>query len=111
MPLDHIPPPGDFNAWTVGLGIGMAAWGGAVSYAHRVLRGIAKCSMRDFAIEIFISCFAGLLVFIFALYVGVPVYVAGALSGVGGHAGARTLFLIQRFAIRRAEKALGGQDK
>lgn len=111
MPVEHIPPPGDFNIWTIAIGLGMAAWGGIVSYMHKAMRGIARCNLREFALELMTSCFAGLLAFIFALYMGVPVYVAGALSGIAGHAGTRTIFLFQSMAMRRARRALGGDDK
>ena len=104
MPVDQLPPPGDFNFWTLLIGLGMAVWGGAVSYAHRVLRGAARCNVRELLLELFISSFAGFFVFLIAIYSGVPVYVAGAFSGLAGHAGARTIILMQRAAFARAKK-------
>ncbi len=104
MGPSELPPPGDFNLWTVLLGLFMAVWGGAVSYAHRVLRGVAHCSLRDFLMELFISSFAGFLAFLLAIYVGAPVYVAGGISGLAGHAGARSIFLLRRIAFARASR-------
>lgn len=97
------PPPGDINFWTVLLGVVMAVWGGATSYAYRVLRG-AKCNLREFFLEIFISSFAGLLAFLLAIYLGVPVYFAGAISGLAGHAGTRTIILMQRALFAKARR-------
>lgn len=96
-------PPGDFNATTAVIGLVMALWGGAVSYAHRILRGVVRCSIREFLLEMFISLFSGFLVFVFAIWFGVPPLVAGAFAGLGGHSGTRTIFLFTKIFFKQAE--------
>lgn len=104
MPLENFPDPGNgVSWWSALLAFILATWGGAVSYLHRVARGKLRCSFREFAIEIFTSAFAGMIVFFIAVSFGVPEWAAGALSGLGGHAGTRTIFLLQSILVKRVD--------
>ena len=104
MPLENFPDPGNgVSWWSVFLALLLSAWGGAVSYLHRVSRGKLRCSIREFTIEIFTSLFAGMIVFFISVSFGVPPWAAGALSGLGGHAGTRTIFLLQSLVMKRMD--------
>jgi hypothetical protein len=103
MPLENFPDPGPAGLWSAILAAFLAAWGGAVSYLHRIKRGKLRCSPREFAVEMFTSTFVGIIVFLLSVYLfGVPEWAAGGLSGLGGHAGTRTIFLLQTIFFKRA---------
>lgn len=106
MPIENLPPNADQGVTlaSVLLAAALSLWGGAVSYLHRVRRGANSINWREFSIDAFTSLFAGLLVFFIAVSLGVPSLMAGSLSGLGGHAGTRTVFLLQRIFFRKAEK-------
>ena len=77
----------------------LAAWGGTINFLHRVKRGKVKCNLREYAIEIFTSLFAGLTVCAIVLAFNWSPYLAGAFAGLGGHYGARTIFLLRGVLI------------
>jgi hypothetical protein len=106
MPLENIPPGAEQGVtWGSLLLAGVFAfWGGIVSYLHRVRRGKKGINWREFLIDVITALFAGLLVFFIAVSLGVPSLMAGSLSGLGGHAGTRTVFLLQGILFRKAEK-------
>ncbi len=104
MPVENLPPPGDWNIFTVLIGLGMSAWGGAVSFLHRARRGITKCNKTEFFIELLSSMLAGFIVFLLSIWLGVPVMAAGAFAGIGGHAGTRTIFLIRGIVFSAARR-------
>ena len=100
MPFSSIPPPDPgFNPWSVIIASVLSLWGGTVSFLHRVRRGKLKCNLRDYLVEICTSLFAGAIVYAFALSFGVDPLLSGALSGLGGHAGARTIFSLARYFL------------
>jgi hypothetical protein len=102
--LDNLPDPGNgVSWWSILLALLLSAWGGAVSYLHRVARGKLRCSLREFAVEIFTSLFAGMIVYAIAHAFGFNPLLGGALAGLGGHAGTRTIFLLQHFFIRNMD--------
>lgn len=103
--LPQLPPGGDFNWVTLIIGFCMSFWGGVISYLMRMKAGIVNCSWREFFIEVSISLFAGYLVFVLCVSAGVPVHVAGALAGLGGHNGTRTIFYLNKLFFKGFKKA------
>ncbi|HEY6527261.1 MAG TPA: phage holin family protein [Cellvibrionaceae bacterium] len=103
--LPEIPPGGDFNLFTLIIGFAMSLWGGIISVMMKMRAGMVGYSFREFAIEISISLFAGYVVFVFCIWAGVPVHVAGALAGLGGHNGTRTIFYLNKLFFKGFSKA------
>lgn len=96
-------PPGDFSITTVIIGFVMSLWGACVSYLIKVKNGVLTCSVRDFFYEVAVCLFAGFMVFMLCVGVGIPMSISGAFAGLGGHFGARTLFLLKKVLFSRAE--------
>lgn len=99
----EFPPGGDFNLTTIVVGLVMSFWGGLVSFLIKVRSGALACSIRDFVFEIVICLFAGSIIFMLCVGAGIPMTLCGGLAGLGGHYGARTLFLLKKILFSRAE--------
>lgn len=110
MPLSNLPGGGDHNIFTYVLLLLMSLWGGLVNYLSRMRTESILFRFLELFIDTAISCFAGFLVGIAALSMGVSPLLSMAIAGVAGHAGCRTLFLLDRIFIRRL-KSFVNEDK
>lgn len=91
-----------------GLMLGIAIFGGVVSWYRKVRRGeIPSWGLGYLIGEMTLSAFSGLLVFWLCEWRGVPQILTAALAGVAGLSSAKLLTLAENFAQRMAEKKLG----
>lgn len=99
-------PGGDDQNW-VGLLVmlAMSLWGGFVNHLGRIKRGEvgAKSRLQELAIDVVTSSFSGLLIGLPLLAYGVHPLLCFAIAGVGGHAGARLIFKLERLLFNRVD--------
>ena len=80
----------------------LAAWGGFNNYISRVKAGhIDKFSFMEFAGEMSISAFSGILSFYVCEWAALPSVATAAIVGVSGHMGGRTIFLFEQTIKRQ----------
>lgn len=94
---------GQHNWLTYVLFIGIAAWGGLVNYVSQLRTSGGSFSWADFFTELLVCMFAGFIVGLSAISMGVDPLLSLALAGLGGHAGSRTLFVLKRMFLKRLE--------
>ncbi len=91
-----------------GLMLGIAIFGGVVSWYRKVRRGeIPSWGLGYLIGEMTLSAFSGLLVFWICEWRQVPQILTASLAGVAGLSSAKLLTLAENFAQRMAEKKLG----
>lgn len=73
----------------------MATWGGTVGYMRKLKRKRLKFSWGEFALEIFISAFSGLVTAYVCIWAGMPFPFVAAASGVAGHMGGAAIDLFE----------------
>ena len=83
----------------------MAVWGGFVNHLGRLRRGEVDLVKRyqELFIDIATSGFSGLVIGLPLLGAGVDPLLCFAASGIGGHAGARLIFLLERLLLNRVD--------
>lgn len=97
---------GEDKNWIALLVILIASlWGGAVSYVGRLRRGEVKLSKaaQELLIDLFISSFAGSMIGLALWAAGCDLMLCFAVSGIGGHAGARLIFKLERLLFNRVD--------
>ncbi len=101
--------PLSYPVRTYGLMLGLAIFGGLVSFYSKVRRGeVEALSLMHLVGEIATSAFAGLLVFYLCEYLKIDQMLTAPLVGISGHMGAKVITLIEDEAKRRAASKLGG---
>lgn len=99
MPFSNLPNGGgnDFNWFAIAMMMLVSLWGGFVNYLGRIKSGAVKhFNLIELAGEFAISSFAGLIVGLVLLAFDVNVVLTVSLAGVAGHAGARTMYLLDK---------------
>lgn len=87
----HEPTP-----FALFLMLGLAIWGGTVNYLSRIKRGVvARFSVLELLSEWVISGFSGFLVWLLCQNFGIDEYLTAAFVGIAGHAGGRTVFILE----------------
>lgn len=82
----------------------LAMWGGLVNYLSRIRTGAVKSfSLVELLGEFCISGFSGVLVYLLAGHFNVDSMLTAVMVGIGGHAGGRTIFFIERAYASRFE--------
>lgn len=97
-------------AWVFAL----ASWGGIVGYIRKVKTGLSpRFSLTEMIGEIVTSGFFGLLTFWAAQAAGLDQLMTAVLVGISGHAGARTIFILERVLQKKTGISinLGDDDK
>ena len=92
----NTPPDNNFSQlvtffWVIAL----SAWGGIVSYLHKVEKLGLRFSLIKLAAEIFTSGFVGVMTFLLCDAAKLSWEVSAALVGVSGHMGTRALFILE----------------
>lgn len=101
MPLNNIPPDSDGMIALIVMFI-MSIWGGMINYLARWKSGAVKAfNFVELAIELSVSGFAGLVIGMMCLSMEIAPMLALAISGVAGHAGGRTIILLERCYKRK----------
>lgn len=94
--------PASFSLITYLWVVGLAIWGGIVSYVQRVRAGHAsKFSITEAIGEVVTSGFVGVMTFWLCEATGVPQLMTAAFVGVSGHMGARGIRLLETVLERR----------
>lgn len=83
----------------------MGVWGGFVNHLGRLRRGEVDLVKRyqELFIDVSTSSFASCVVGLSLLGAGVDPLICFAVSGVGGHAGARLIFKLERLLFSRVD--------
>lgn len=108
MPFSNFPnlPNGDSGFFTSMMVVIMALWGGLVNYLTRIRKGAIEFSLLELAIEFIISGFAGLVIGMIALALNVSPLFSLALGGIAGHAGARTMYFVNKYFEKKFVSAI-----
>lgn len=83
----------------------MGVWGGFVNHLGRLRRGEVNLSQRfqELVIDVITSSFSGLIIGLALLSANVNPLFCFAVAGVGGHAGARLIFKLERLLFHRVD--------
>jgi len=85
-------------AWVLLLSI----FGGAVSFIAKLRTGNARpWNFAEFAGELVISAFAGILTFYLCEWSNTPQILTAALVGISGHMGSRAIFKLERWVEKK----------
>ena len=88
--------PNNFSYLTAFIMLVLALWGGAVNYIARVKKGaVEKFSLIELVGEFCISGFSGIVVYLIGANYEVRPLLLAAMVAVAGHAGGRTVFLLE----------------
>lgn len=80
----------------------LAMWGGLANYIYRIKSGAVQMfSFIELLGEWVISGFSGVMVYLLATHYNVEPLLVAAMVGIAGHAGARTIFFIERMSARK----------
>lgn len=94
--------PASFSPLTYAWVVGLAIWGGVVSYIQRVRAGhISKFSITEAVGEIVTSGFVGVMTFWLCQSFSLNQLMTAAFVGVSGHMGARGIRLLEGVLERR----------
>lgn len=102
MNLNFPSGGGEPNWFTYALIVLISVWGGLINYLGRVRRG-ATWQIGELLIELAISSFAGLVIGLIAIACNVSPLMSMALAGLAGHAGGRTVFVLDRLYRSRLD--------
>lgn len=101
-------PEKDPTNWALGtwlLGLCMSLAGGWVSFHSKVKAGRARAfNLTELVGEMVVSGVVGIGAYMTAIGLDAPAAIAAALAGIGGHMGARLLFLAERHLEAIAER-------
>lgn len=85
-----------------GFVLGLALFGGLVSFYAKVRKGEAQAfNVAQLVGELTTSAFAGLICFWLCELAGAPALLGACLVGVAGHMGARAIATFEAFAMKR----------
>ena len=105
LPLAARSEPKDPLSYPVkqyGFVLGLALFGGLVSFYAKVKKGEAQAlNVSQLVGELTTSAFAGLLCFWLCELAGAPALLGACLVGVAGHMGARAITAFETFAMKR----------
>lgn len=76
--------------------IGIASWGGMVSYFYKMDKEKLTFSIMRLSIEMMTSAFVGLLTYLLCSASNISPELTAPLVGLSGHMGTRALFLIEK---------------
>lgn len=96
---------GDQNWIGVAVMLLMGVWGGFVNHLGRLRRGEVGALPRwlELIIDVSTSSFSGLVIGLPLLAYGVNPLLCFAVAGIGGHAGARLIFKLERLLFNRVD--------
>jgi len=92
--------------------LGLAAWGGAVSFMRKMRMGEVRAfNFTEFVGEIATSAFVGILTFWLCESAGFSQLFTAACVGVSGHMGSRGIFMFERYLSNRFGVQVTPEDK
>lgn len=78
-----------------------AFWGGLANYVATIRKGKRKFSVPEAVGELVIAGFSGSLAYAVCRSYGLDDSITAAVTGIGGHFGSRTIFLLERYIIEK----------
>lgn len=81
-----------------------AMWGGLCHYIGGVRAGKRPISLFELAGDLTYSAFAGVMIAALCIHFRVDEWMTFAATGMGGHMGSRTIFLLEMYLKKRLEK-------
>lgn len=78
-----------------------ACWGGLANYVATIRKGQRRFSISELLGELVIAGFSGSLVYSLCRAYHLDDFFTVALTGIGGHFGSRTVFLLERYIADR----------
>ena len=85
------------NQWITFLWvIGLSAWGGVVSYFHKLDKYQLRFNIIKFTAELITSAFVGILTFLLCDAASLSWEMTAAMVGISGHMGTRALFVLEK---------------
>lgn len=104
--------PLNYSLQEYGLMLGVAIFGGVVSWYRKVRRGeIPSWGLGYLIGEMTLSAFAGLLTFWVCEYWGAPQILTACMAGINGLASAKILTVAENYAQRMMERKLGMEQR
>jgi len=101
--VDELEKALNGSDWLKYLGlVGLALWGGTASHFSRMKRLKQPFSTAELLGEWVICGFAGVMTMLFCQAYDINPALTGAFTGIAGHMGGRTLFLLERRFISKA---------
>lgn len=88
----------------------LALWGGTVSYLASIKKEGTKFQVLEYIARMVTSGFSGLLFGYVGLTIGDGVFLAFLLAGMGGHAGAAALLLLEKWLSSKYSFFNGGDQ-
>jgi hypothetical protein len=103
MPFSNLPQGngGDPGWVTLMLIFLMAIWGSLINYLSRIRKAAIAFNFGELLLELSISSFAAIVIGLVAFAFNVNLYLVLAMAGMAGHAGGRTVFLLDRWWSRK----------
>lgn len=95
------------SVWGYVLPTIFASIGGGLSYKNKVDKHYITFTWIGLIGEFVSAAFIGLVVLLIAKASGISPEMSGALAGLSGHMGVRTLFLLELIFIKKAEQVTG----
>lgn len=103
-----IKTPLSYSLQEYGVVLGMAMFGGAVSWWMKVRRGeLLAWNLAALIGELCVSAFAGLVAFLLCEYFNLHPMLTPAIVGMSGHAGAKGIGWLETLGQHVLEKKLG----
>lgn len=111
MPFSNLPQGngGDPGWVTYMLIFLMAIWGGLINYLSRIRKSGLAFKLSELILELSISAFAAIVIGLVGFAFTINIYFILAMAGMAGHAGGRTVFLLDRWWNRKV-KSISDQD-
>jgi len=108
-----MPPsigPQDLPPKVIAFVIGLSMLGGMAHYMDRLRRGQLKAHWSiELAGDILYSLATGFTVWYFASASGTSEYISAGMAIVGGHLGARFMFMVQEALVEKAMRSIRGE--
>ncbi|CNJ00080.1 Uncharacterised protein [Yersinia frederiksenii] len=96
----NMPWKSDVGVWSTFLAILMTSLGALASYAYKVLSG-EKFSWRTLALQVFVSAFAGALMYLAATHYQWPPEIIGMVCGLAGWSGSSLIKALEAKLLGR----------
>lgn len=78
-----------------------ACWGGLANYVATIRKGQRRFSITELLGELVIAGFSGSLVYSLCKAYNLDDFFTVALTGIGGHFGSRTVFVLERYVTEK----------
>lgn len=103
--------PNNYNFITYAWMLFIACWGGVVNYISRLKKGVVKTfSFAELMGELTISAFSGVITYWICQSYEVEPLMTAVWVAISGHAGGRTVFVLEDFFNSKLDRLIGRTD-